>query len=61
MSRFRDRLETRINEETLDRVTTFVESQNSDPHWNGAQRGYLAAIKDVLTWSQEIEKDLNNG
>ena len=59
-SKFRDLLETRIREEALERGNNFVSMRNGDPHENGVQRGFLMALKEVLTWSQEIERKLND-
>jgi hypothetical protein len=59
-SKFRDILENRIKEEALERGDNFVNMRNGDPHENGIQRGFLMALKEVLTWSQEIERKLND-
>ena len=60
MSKFRDMLETRIKEEALERGDNFIHMRNGDPHENGIQRGFLIALTEVLNWSQEIERKLNN-
>jgi len=60
-SKFRDMLETRIREEALERGDSFINSRNGDIHETGVQRGFLMALKEVLNWSQEIERKLNNG
>jgi len=54
-------LETRIREEALERGDSFINSRNGDIHETGVQRGFLMALKEVLNWSQEIERKLNNG
>lgn len=60
MSKFIDMLETRIKEESLDRCGSFVESRNDSIHEVGINRGYLMALRDVLEWSQEIERKIND-
>jgi len=58
--KFRELLETRIREESSDRAAAFIESRNDSVHEVGISRGYLMALKDVLGWSIEIERKLNN-
>lgn len=59
-TKFREMLEIRIREESLERGSAFVESRNDSIHEIGINRGYLMALKDVLEWSQEIERKLND-
>ena len=57
---FRNLLEVRIKEEVLDKGNSFVESRNDSIHEVGISRGYLMALKDVLEWSQEIARKIND-
>lgn len=50
----------RIKEEALERGGNFIHMRNGDPHENGLQRGFLMALSEVLTWSNDIERKLNN-
>ena len=58
-SKFRDLLEKQIGEEILEHGTRLAESQNDSIHWIGSERGYLMALRDVLEWSNKIERELN--
>ena len=60
MSKHRDLLDARIKEEALEKGSAFVESRNDSIHEVGIARGYLMALKEVLTWSQEIERKIND-
>lgn len=57
---FRGHLELRVKEEILDRGNAFIESRNDSVHEVGIARGYLMALRDVLEWSQEVERKLNS-
>lgn len=59
MSKFRDMLENYIKEAAADKASAFIESRNDSIHEVGINRGYLMALKDVLEWSQQIERTLN--
>jgi len=58
--KFRDLLEKKIRAEALERGDNFIHLRNGDPHENGVQRGFLMALTEVLNWSQEIERQLND-
>lgn len=57
--KFRELLEKKIREEALERGDNFVSMRNGDPHENGVQRGFLMALKEVLNWSNDIERQIN--
>ncbi len=59
-SKFREMLETKIREEALERGSAFVESRNDSIHEVGISRGFLMALSEVLNWSKEIERKLND-
>lgn len=59
-SNFRELLEARLREEALERGSNFIHMRNGDPHENGVQRGFLMALTEVLNWSQEIARKIND-
>jgi hypothetical protein len=59
MSQHRDLLEKKIGEQVVEEGATLVRLRNGDPHENGWRKGYLMALEDVLNWSLDIAKELN--
>jgi hypothetical protein len=59
-SKFRELLEDRIHKEALDCSSNHMVSRNDSQHETGWAKGRWNAFKDVLEWSQEIERQLNN-
>ena len=60
MSKFRELLEQRIQTEASECAKNHMENRNDSQHETGRSRGYWAALMDVLSWSTEIERNLND-